>query len=306
SGTRAPPRQGAAGARGRPGGPRADLADPGPGRGHGRAADPVDGAAGLPAAAAAQPALVGAVRRVHAGQLLRRLLLPGVLEHAGHDAGLLRLRHGRRDRARAGGGAGPAPAVPGAQPRAGGDAAALRRAGRRRHLRLDGDAQPAVRRGERVGDAAARLGPADRVPLHAARRAADDHRVRGVAVVPVRVPVPHRPAAGGAGQPGGGRSGGRGDGVAAVPLHHPAAAAAHDRGAGRAALHLDVQHLRRDLPADRRRRRHRGRQRRGVQLPHRARRHRRGRGAVPGPRRDPGGVRGPVPVEARAERGADV
>ena len=48
-------------------------------------------------------------------------------------------------------------------------------------------------------------------------------------------------------------------------LRRAAAAAADDRGAVGAALHLDVQQLRRHLPAHRRRRRHRGRQRAGVQ-----------------------------------------
>ena len=43
-----------------------------------------------------------------------------------------------------------------------------------------------------------------------------------------------------------------------------------DRAARRAAVHLDLQQVRRRLPAHRRRRRHRGRQRAGVRLPDRA------------------------------------
>ena len=117
----------------------------------------------------------------------------------------------------------------------------------------------------------ARLGRADRVPeparsgvslfgltVHVPVALLTVIVVRGLAVLPVRVPVPHRPAAGGPRRPRGGRAGRRRDADPAVPLHRAAAAAADDRGARRAAVHLDVQQLRRHLPAHRRRRRHPG------------------------------------------------
>ena len=127
-----------------------------------------------------------------------------------------------RDRPRAGRGARAAQAVPRPRPRPGGDAAALRRPDRGRDVRLEDDAQPAVRRRELLGHPAAGLGRADRVPEPAQQRglgvradvrrpdrAAHGDRLRGVALVPVRVPVPHRAAAGRAGHAGGGRAGGR-------------------------------------------------------------------------------------------------
>ena len=116
------------------------------------------------------------------------------------------------DRVRPGRRAGAARPVPRAhlRPRLG--AAAVRRAGRGRDVRVGDAAEPAVRHRQRLGPAVPRLGPADRVPQPARvhdlalrlavrrpARPADRDRVRGVALLPVRVPVPARPAPGGAG-----------------------------------------------------------------------------------------------------------
>ena len=117
-----------------------------------------------------------------------------------------------------------------------------------------------------------------------------DHgdRLRGVAVVPVRLLVPDRPAAGRPGNAGGSSARRRRHADPALRPRRAAAVAADHRRADRAALHLDVQQLRRHLPAHRRWRRHRGRQRPGLQRADLARRHRRRlrAGARAGP--DPG------------------
>ena len=151
-----------------PGGPAdrlpADLAD----RRHrlrdGGAADPVDDLAGLPARPAAQPAHDRLLRRLQPRQLRRRAHLPGLRRRAGHHARLLGRRHGVRHRPRAGRGAGAAQAVP--RPGAGArlHAAAVRRSGGRRDVRVDDDAQPAVRRRQPLRHHAAGLGRADRLP----------------------------------------------------------------------------------------------------------------------------------------------
>ena len=77
---------------------------------------------------------------------------------------LLGVRDGFGDRPRSGRRAGPAQSVPRPDVRPGRDAAALRRAGRGGDVRLEHDAQPAVRHRELLGTAAAGLGRADRVP----------------------------------------------------------------------------------------------------------------------------------------------
>jgi multiple sugar transport system permease protein len=71
-----------------------------------------------------------------------------------------------------------------------------------------------------------------------------------------------------------GRPGRRGHPPAAVLAHHPAPAPGRHRPADRCSLHLDLQRVRRHLPAHPGRRRHRGGVGAGVQLPHRPRRHR--------------------------------
>ena len=53
---------------------------------------------------------------------------------------------------------------------------------------------------------------------------ADRHGLRDLALLPVRLPVPHRPHIGAAGRPGGGGGGGRGHGQPAVPLRRVPAA----------------------------------------------------------------------------------
>ena len=73
-------------------------------------------------------------------------------------------RHGVRDRARPVGRARPAQAVPRPRAGAGLHAGAVRRPGGRRDLRVDDDAQPAVRHRQLLRHHAARLGRADRLP----------------------------------------------------------------------------------------------------------------------------------------------
>ena len=123
-----------------------------------------------------------------------------------------------------------------------------------------------------VGTDVLRLGRPDRVPVAALgapspardRRSraggpADRDGLRDLAVLPVRLPVPHRPASRRC--PATWRRRRMVDGATrqpAVPLRRVPAAAADDRAAGRAAVHLDVQQVRRHLPAHRRRRRHPG------------------------------------------------
>ncbi|CAA9421133.1 MAG: Inner membrane ABC transporter permease protein YcjO, partial [uncultured Quadrisphaera sp.] len=289
--------------------PAADLADVPRGAGAGGAAGAVDGGAGLPGAAADPAEHRRAVRRVHPGELRGGLHLLGVLGLPGDHAGLRDPRHRLGHRAGPRGGAGPAPGVPGPRPGARVDAAALRRARGGRDVRLGRDAQPPVRCRQRRRHGAARLGGAGGVPQPAHQRglaprprgrgahgAADGGRLRDVALVPLRLPVPHRPAAGRAGHPGGGGAGRRRHPHAALPAHPAAPAAADHRRPGAAALHLDVQQLRRHLPAHRRGRGHRRRQRPGVRLPRGPRRRRRRLGAGPGARGGARGARGDLPA----------
>ena len=74
------------------------------------------------------------------------------------------------------------------------------------------------------------------------------HRLPGVALLPVRVPLHPRPPPGGAGRPRRGGQGGWRVAAPALPLHPAAAALGSHRAAGRPALHLDLQRVRRHLP----------------------------------------------------------
>ena len=164
------------------------------------------------------------------------------------------------------------------------------------------------------GTTPARLGRADRLPqlLRAGldlrlrhprhHRARERDPLRGVAVLPVRLPVPDRADPGDPRDVGGGGHGRRGDADAALPPHRPAAAAADHRRADRAAVHLDLQQLRRHLPAHRRRRRHPGRRGARLRLPDQPRRHRRRCRPGAGPGRDPRGARRPSTSSCSADR----
>ena len=128
------------------------------------------------------------------------------------------------------------------------------------------------------------------------------HRLPGMALLPVRVPVHPRPSSGGAGRPRRGRQGGRRVAAAALPLHPASAALRRDRAARGPALHLDLQRVRRHLPADRRRGRHRGGVDRHLQSAHRPRRHRRGGGLLARARRPPRSLPLPLFPVLRQER----
>src|SRR5690606_3160826 len=119
---------------------------------------------------------------------------------------------------------------------------------------------------------------------------ADGDRLRDLALLPLRLPLPARPPPGSARRSRGGRDGGRCDRHPALPAHPAAAADAGDRAAVRAALHHDVQQVRRRLPAHRRRLRHGCRGGARVRLPHLPLRRRCRGGAGPGARRRPDGA----------------
>ena len=145
---------------------------------------------------------------------------------------LQRRRYRARHRSGAGGGPHRAGAVPWPDPRARLDAPAVRvpRGGGR--VRLDGHARPEPGDRQRVRRGRARLGAGDPLPQRALERrddlrrlarhpdgAAQRHRLPGVALLPVRVPLHPRPSPGGAGRPRRGRQGGRRIAAAALPLH---------------------------------------------------------------------------------------
>ena len=207
-------------------------------------------------------------RRVTAGDFWSLLIRTFVYAIAGTTVALLL---GTVGRARG------APGVPG--PAAGARPAAVpvRRAGRRRRAAVADDAQPAVRHRQLVARGARRqageLPAAERRRAVRVQGAAGVHRrraVRGVAQLPVRVPVHPRPAAG---DPPGARRGGdrrRHHAAPAVPLRRDARAEGGVRHDLPAPVHLDVQRVRRGVPAHGRRRRHRAGQHRGRQLAVRA------------------------------------
>ena len=211
------------------------------------------------------------------------------------------------DRPGAGRRPGGAQAVQGPHPRAGVDAAALCGPGGGGHLRLADHAQPRARHRERHRHRPARLGGAHPVPgaadghhQHLRPRpggaAGPDrgHPLPGLALLPVLVPVHPGPAPGPARRARRGRPGRRGHPPAAVLAHHPAPAPGRHRPADGAPVHLDLQRVRRHLPAHPGRRRHRGGLGAGVPLPHRPRRHRRRRRPLAGAGPAAGGAAVPL------------
>ena len=114
------------------------------------AADPVDGRARLPGSAADRPAqAAGSSAQFTLDNFNAVLQLARVLDAAAHHPALHVVGTVLVDRPRPRRRAGAARAVPGPHLRARVDAAAVRGAGRRGHLRLADDARPAVRHRQR-------------------------------------------------------------------------------------------------------------------------------------------------------------
>ena len=254
-------------------------------------ADPVDHLAGLPAGAAAQPAQSPASSATTAWRTSPDVLTsPGFVDALVTTLDLLRGRDGLRDRARPARRARAAQAVP----RAGvwcGPACSCRTSPPWSRRRSCGPRCSTRSSASPTTTSPRCSGSTSRSPSSAPRRTC---RVFGIdlhvstalfsvvmfeawrsfpfAFLFLTARIQAIPE-----QPGGGGDGRRRDPDPALPPHRAAPAAADDRGADGAAVHLDVQQLRRHLPADRRRRGHPGRRRPRLRLPDQPRRHRRGR-----------------------------